>query len=635
MDDPLPQSPYKTLGVPKDATLATIRSAHRKLVLSCHPDKVQDPAAKIVKAEEFHQVQQAYEILSDERRRQRYDEKIKLDELRAEMEEERRPAPRRTPDYTPRPAPPPRYESTYAAQGYEPERNRYNSRPYEEDAFAARFAEERPSIRKSDSYAVPPARKVSGRGFEERERRKSRDVEEDREVRDRRKRESEKAREMYEREQRDRKRDKERRKGTEAKLRSKHTYAEDDEESGSELDDRYYKSVRDLPQKARYEERYEDTRRGSREEVPRKNSKRDQRGYDDELTTKEMNVHDYISRSREAIDLESRQTESRRPARARTVSTAAVMTPPPPPLAPVDSGKRSSGRGARAVRDSRNPSPVRSSKKDKRMPEIVESPSTRKPSLPKASSESKGLRGIFSPSSTASRRPPQRAATYQPTPEFKPGPMRRSETMPVDQMHRGDTKPLYTSNLKNMKAPSEYSSDSDTDSDSMMTDEMPIRPPPPRQNKTSYKYVQDEEKLVEEIHPPRKSDEMPRVRPGAERPSMASRAVTSKPSPNTTPRTASYAFPQDEHASRPSPSRNESTRAPPLPRHPSSRPSPRLYGEYSSDEKPYKSRASPKIFTDNDHITQSPRNSKDMDRDAWPGSFRSRPKMSRNETAAY
>lgn len=643
MDDPPPQSPYKTLNVSKDATLATIRSAHRKLVLSCHPDKVQDPAEKIIKAEQFHTVQQAYEILSDEKRRQRYDEKVKLEELRAEMDEERRSAPRRTPDYPPRPAPA-RYETYVGGQTYEKPVPRYNNHAYEEDMFATRFAEERPSARKFDSFAGPPPRKTSGRGPEERERKKQREIEEERE-RDRRRRDSEKARGAYDRDQRERKRDKDKKKGTEAKMRSKHA-AVDDDDSDSELDYHYNNRRRDSSPKARYE----DARRGSRDDVPRKNSKKEARVYDDEeLITKEMNVHDYMARSREIIEPEPR-TDPRRPTRTRTNSTAAVMTPLPP-SAPVDSSKRSSGRGGRGGRESQNLSSIRSSKKDKRMPEIVETTPARKPSLPKASSESKGwMKGFSSPSSSSSRRPPQRAATYQPSPglkpapDFKPGPMRRSETMPVDQMRRGDTKPLHTSNLKNMKAPSDYSSSDDSDSDSMMTDELPIPiRPPPRQKKTSYNFHQDGDKYVlepEEIYVPRKSDELPRARHSSDRPPMTSRGATARPSP-TMPRSMSYATPPpDERSPRPNSSRTESTRAPPLQKHPSARGSPRLYGEqqYSSDEKQnYTSRASPKILDDDHRYTKSPRESNEMDRDAWPGSFkpRSRPHMQRGETAAY
>ncbi|KAI1647410.1 DnaJ-domain-containing protein [Daldinia loculata] len=78
----LPPDPYKILGVSKDAQLSEIRSAHRKLVLKCHPDKVQDLKLKEEKQKEFQQVQQAYELLSNETERSRYDDKVKLEELR-------------------------------------------------------------------------------------------------------------------------------------------------------------------------------------------------------------------------------------------------------------------------------------------------------------------------------------------------------------------------------------------------------------------------------------------------------------------------------------------------------------------------------------------------------------------------
>lgn len=85
MASTLPPDPYKLLGVPTDAKLPEIRSAHRKLVLKCHPDKVQDAALKAVKQDEFQKVQQAYELLSDDARRLQYDEQVKLFELRKEM----------------------------------------------------------------------------------------------------------------------------------------------------------------------------------------------------------------------------------------------------------------------------------------------------------------------------------------------------------------------------------------------------------------------------------------------------------------------------------------------------------------------------------------------------------------------
>ncbi|TDZ21545.1 Chaperone protein DnaJ [Colletotrichum orbiculare MAFF 240422] len=81
----LPPDPYKILGVSKDAQLPEIRSAHRKLVLRCHPDKVQDPTLKAAKQDEFQKVQQAYELLSDENERIKYDDNVKLAELRSQM----------------------------------------------------------------------------------------------------------------------------------------------------------------------------------------------------------------------------------------------------------------------------------------------------------------------------------------------------------------------------------------------------------------------------------------------------------------------------------------------------------------------------------------------------------------------
>lgn len=83
--NPLPPDPYLALGVSKTAPISEIRSAHRKLVLKCHPDKVQDEALKAVKQDEFQKVQQAYELLSDDTKRAQYDQHVKLLELRKEM----------------------------------------------------------------------------------------------------------------------------------------------------------------------------------------------------------------------------------------------------------------------------------------------------------------------------------------------------------------------------------------------------------------------------------------------------------------------------------------------------------------------------------------------------------------------
>ena len=84
MSSPIPIDPYQVLGVSKDAVTSDIRSAYKKLVLKCHPDKIQDESQRSQGQDEFHQVQQAYELLSDDAKRARYDQKVRLAELRKE-----------------------------------------------------------------------------------------------------------------------------------------------------------------------------------------------------------------------------------------------------------------------------------------------------------------------------------------------------------------------------------------------------------------------------------------------------------------------------------------------------------------------------------------------------------------------
>ncbi|KAK0754718.1 hypothetical protein B0T18DRAFT_386552 [Schizothecium vesticola] len=74
--------PWKALGLDRSADKSDIRAAYKKLVLKCHPDKVQDPTLKAQKANEFQKVQEAWELLNDDDKLEKYEEQLKLAELR-------------------------------------------------------------------------------------------------------------------------------------------------------------------------------------------------------------------------------------------------------------------------------------------------------------------------------------------------------------------------------------------------------------------------------------------------------------------------------------------------------------------------------------------------------------------------
>ena len=62
---------YEVLGVNKNADAATIKKAYRKLAKKYHPDSNEGNASA---AEHFKEVNEAYDVLSDEKKRKLYDQ---------------------------------------------------------------------------------------------------------------------------------------------------------------------------------------------------------------------------------------------------------------------------------------------------------------------------------------------------------------------------------------------------------------------------------------------------------------------------------------------------------------------------------------------------------------------------------
>jgi curved DNA-binding protein CbpA len=155
--------PYAVLGVSRDATTAEIRSAYKKLVLKCHPDKILDEAKRSQGQDEFQKVQQAWELLSDEAKRAKYDLKAQL------AAEARRSAPTDKGSSS-SPSSSSYFKTTYEYRGGKfYEEKTFVGRPHEEPPV---FTEEpRASSRKYDGYerkhtAKEPEEKKKSKSFE-------------------------------------------------------------------------------------------------------------------------------------------------------------------------------------------------------------------------------------------------------------------------------------------------------------------------------------------------------------------------------------------------------------------------------------------------------------------------------------
>lgn len=165
---PLPPDPYEALGVGRDCDVDAIKKAHRKLALKHHPDRIKDPALVEHNKNEFQKVQQAYEILIDPSRRQRYDNECRLAQLQRDrlMSDVPRQTYTRT-TYTARPSPAPTnpVQREYKAEPRYAYEERVPDSPYSPYAeTTSRGFEDsipRANARKVDPKADPYERRTS------------------------------------------------------------------------------------------------------------------------------------------------------------------------------------------------------------------------------------------------------------------------------------------------------------------------------------------------------------------------------------------------------------------------------------------------------------------------------------------
>lgn len=74
---------YKILGIPRSATDDEIKKAYKKKALQCHPDRHSGGTDEDKKQAEmnFKEVGEAYSVLSDSRKRTRYDNGQDIEEM--------------------------------------------------------------------------------------------------------------------------------------------------------------------------------------------------------------------------------------------------------------------------------------------------------------------------------------------------------------------------------------------------------------------------------------------------------------------------------------------------------------------------------------------------------------------------
>lgn len=390
------KSPWEILGIPENSADDVAKSAWKKLVIRCHPDKVADDL-KAEKEEEFKLVNEAFKTITDPELRKAFDE---AQEIRQRMREAGPPRFNSTPSrsYNTRTAAPPPTFTRSETWDY--------SRSYDDDRY---YGEQRSSARKHEGYdsqSTPP-KNTSRSHRSERERR----VNDEKVTRSDRRR----ARD------RDEKRDRQ----------SKFAYIEEDSDERCQYEESYHRRS----EEQRVRDRHADE--GRRHDDEKKHTRSHSDKYDER-------THKYYSQEDEALDYINRQRQ--RPESSRVFVRRGSAAPQEAFVrrssARRDSG-RTSGRDRDREHDRERPRTHRSSI------EVVDFPSERKPpSFHHSSSSPAGIK--------VTRIPAQRSSSeYDRDDPLRPS-FRRSETsppmphlnVPPSSSRRKDSIPPHGSKLR-------------------------------------------------------------------------------------------------------------------------------------------------------------------------------------------
>jgi curved DNA-binding protein CbpA len=381
MDAP-PPDPYKALGLTKDADSSAIKTTYRKLVLKCHPDKVEG------KQDEFHKIQQAYELIGDEESRKKYDLEEQLLALKRERARNPPPVSVKAERYDVRTAAP------AGARSYD---ERKTSRSFEDD----RQYEER--TRKFETYDPYPKDSRSRTSRTEKEI----PIRVTRVPADRTRSDQKKTRDRDERKDRS----------------GKFTHVEDDFSSNDE--------------KARYETEYrrrsDDVRKMKEAEEARmaaeaRQKAEDRRSYEDPRYDRQRKLSDQESEAMRHMQRHKTEVPDLRPSPSRTTSTRDVRP-------------EAYDRARREIR----PEPVRRSSARPKDARTMSSSSRKGPEIVDWGVEDRSERKMpsfkHSSSSPADLHVPVRAAPQRSYTEAPPRDHRRRDVSPTPGFHRAETMP--------------------------------------------------------------------------------------------------------------------------------------------------------------------------------------------------